>query len=680
MSTIKDTGQVILDGPLLIRILEYCREDLSKISGENGDLALHYLADGLLSAGKPLTIDDYEHIVTQATTGFDSSIGGGERPPAQASPDRGPDHPTREDDSPLHNATASNGRPTFLWRSVGADSVALIYVPNFSGDFDPIEADEVLLNAPGHIVAVLTREEFDNPSTRNMAMRPYIDMVEGKDIQELGFQAAYAEGLYQITGTKDSGIVFPLTEPLPQTEAVTTLHEKRDIWESLGYENLKVSPVKQASSRTAASFVIPEGTKLISDIPQDVLIRLKQYGVDLYEIRRMRNYEKWEEAMLSMFPNAGPGFAPLLPALYKTVRVFYEQNKKTLAKIRKDIGGLARLVTLYHQGAAGRGWYKKSAEYLSYLFPNQSDRETAAKILAATSANVPLEQNVARFVDSYEDYMLGRPWRDAYHTPTLNSIITKGDNWAPSGPKIRNFQRALLGDPDAAVIDTHMAAALGVYLPSNISLSNKSYILAEKRLREVAKYLNEAPADVTIQDIETAAPTVAETQEQIWVGVRKEKGLEGDGNPSTIYPRTMQQAIDDHYNMVKTNPDKEKIWRPVWEGVREAPEALTASESYRVASVKVTPDGRVLADDEEVPGFFSKGESIVHAVKDKEGFTYMFRIAGADRKSLEVTTYRDGVRQGEWAHLQDPLLTEMLGDKWWELEPTHLAQTLYAAE
>ena len=55
-----------LDAPLLIRVLEYAREDLSKIEGENGDLMLHFLADELLTQPSPLSTDQYPGLISRS--------------------------------------------------------------------------------------------------------------------------------------------------------------------------------------------------------------------------------------------------------------------------------------------------------------------------------------------------------------------------------------------------------------------------------------------------------------------------------------------------------------------------------------------------------------------------------------------------------------------------------------
>jgi len=70
---------VSMDAPLLIRILEYTREDLSKIEGEKGDLMLHFLADELLSSptGGMDSIGAYKMIIDNAEKRFQDATGDG---------------------------------------------------------------------------------------------------------------------------------------------------------------------------------------------------------------------------------------------------------------------------------------------------------------------------------------------------------------------------------------------------------------------------------------------------------------------------------------------------------------------------------------------------------------------------------------------------------------------------
>jgi DNA-directed RNA polymerase subunit RPC12/RpoP len=70
---VSKNSSVTLDGPVLIRILEYAREDLSKIPGEKGDVLLHFLADELLGMGE-LSIDDYEALVSEAERRFKQHV------------------------------------------------------------------------------------------------------------------------------------------------------------------------------------------------------------------------------------------------------------------------------------------------------------------------------------------------------------------------------------------------------------------------------------------------------------------------------------------------------------------------------------------------------------------------------------------------------------------------------
>ena len=64
-----------LDAPLLIRVLEYTREDLSKIEGEDGDLMLHFLADELLNQEGTLSMDRYNDIIEASRHRFVTSQG-----------------------------------------------------------------------------------------------------------------------------------------------------------------------------------------------------------------------------------------------------------------------------------------------------------------------------------------------------------------------------------------------------------------------------------------------------------------------------------------------------------------------------------------------------------------------------------------------------------------------------
>jgi hypothetical protein len=68
---------------------------------------------------------------------------------------------------------------------------------------------------------------------------PYLDQAQS--YQKV---SAMDPQLYVVEATKDSGVPYPITQPMPQVEAMNMLMKKQDQWEKEGYSNLTVKPAK----------------------------------------------------------------------------------------------------------------------------------------------------------------------------------------------------------------------------------------------------------------------------------------------------------------------------------------------------------------------------------------------------------------------------------------------------
>jgi hypothetical protein len=125
-----------------------------------------------------------------------------------------------------------------------------------------------------------------------------------------------------------------------------------------------------------------------------------------------------------------------------------------------------RLVAVYNsatpeQRERGRRWYPTMRRHVRKLARQHGANERqAAAVLAITSPRCQLSQNLARAARA----LAGEPVRGfAYMDDKCAAALADADPLAYcGGPKVGPFAAAILGDPDALVLDTWAFAAAGV--------------------------------------------------------------------------------------------------------------------------------------------------------------------------------------------------------------------------
>lgn len=141
-------------------------------------------------------------------------------------------------------------------------------------------------------------------------------------------------------------------------------------------------------------------------------------------------------------------------------------------------------------GAHGRAWYDETREAitdLAYILDVQP--QYLADVLAITSPRVHVRRNIriaVRYIRTGDlDGVLPGVRAALAHYEATGEI---------RGPKTSAFAAALMGDPDAIVLDVWMARALGVDQARFGSVKVRRE--AERRVRKVARALGWAPAQV----------------------------------------------------------------------------------------------------------------------------------------------------------------------------------------
>lgn len=161
-------------------------------------------------------------------------------------------------------------------------------------------------------------------------------------------------------------------------------------------------------------------------------------------------------------------------------------------------------------GEHHRHWYTDGVPVVEAVADSLGVQpETLAEVIAITSPRVSVSRNMAlalRYLNDRERYASAPGEVLRRDLGVIQATASALQHWERTGkirgPKTSAFARALLGDPDALVIDVWMSRALGVPQDRVTTLANRKKIA--ERIGAVARSLGW---------------TIAETQAAIWAGV-----------------------------------------------------------------------------------------------------------------------------------------------------------------
>ena len=347
---------------------------------------------------------------------------------------------------------------------------------------------------------------------------------------------------------------------------------------------------------------------------RSILLRARQYPVDLIgtlkaellddyiqSTREFNGFQEWRDSVrdkaLDIIRDIAPEFEGSVDTILRQVYTSIHQllRDKKLRKFTRMINnGSVRdlfdtILDVFSRGTPGYGWYRRTAEKLRQYFPDDKEREIVVALLAATSPRVSMSENIDKFIRAYESYLLGNEYVDRLPSvETAVKRIFRDGLGALNGPKTKNFARALLGDPNAVVIDTWLARLLSplVFNGRRIeTLSAAQYTVLEYVVRKFARYLNTNPVDVTGKDILENSEIVqkisegllhpTEAQEILWTGVRATtpRGIgkeEREIGPDKYYSGLLKRRILERYEDKGVPDEKKKVWGPVLERINTA--------------------------------------------------------------------------------------------------------------
>lgn len=149
--------------------------------------------------------------------------------------------------------------------------------------------------------------------------------------------------------------------------------------------------------------------------------------------------------------------------------------------------GRLRLASMAKESEHRKNWYVIAQDHIERAAERAKiTPEYVAGVLATTSPRASVKHNLA-IAASYirqEPVRISRATRSAlWHFEETGEI---------RGPKTSAFFQALLGDPQAIALDTHMAAALGTTLKGLTSATRPMYLNA---VADTADFLGWTPAE-----------------------------------------------------------------------------------------------------------------------------------------------------------------------------------------
>lgn len=171
-----------------------------------------------------------------------------------------------------------------------------------------------------------------------------------------------------------------------------------------------------------------------------------------------------------------------------------------LAKAETKMPTAKKLLASFDSGKAEMGWYDQVHKELKELFGQ--DAPMVAQLLAATSSNSTVKSNVTLALKAYMKVKAGEPVTEGFLPAVVKQINRVAAGQPLEGRKIDNFARALVGDPDAVVVDRWMLRAFGF---THDAPTPHEYDVIETAVKELAKQRKVSPRQM---------------QAAIWFGVK----------------------------------------------------------------------------------------------------------------------------------------------------------------
>jgi hypothetical protein len=251
-----------------------------------------------------------------------------------------------------------------------------------------------------------------------------------------------------------------------------------------------------------------------------------------FAMRGAKYARGWQQALVDEFGE------PVRPLLGEKLDNAVQARIAAYAKAGWDQAKATRtMLKAYHEGTAGRGWYDQTLTELQNIYGPEDGRLMAA-FLAVTSPNTTLKSNVTLALKAFEIYKAKgeiTPESIAAHLPTVENVehqkgflgsvvrnlnlVAKGQEPAAKGGslKVLRFYQALMGDPNAVVLDRWMIRAMWPekirQLANQEGLQYEKYALTESQYKMMERVVQQKARELGV--------TPRDLQAMIWVGMKR---------------------------------------------------------------------------------------------------------------------------------------------------------------
>lgn len=191
----------------------------------------------------------------------------------------------------------------------------------------------------------------------------------------------------------------------------------------------------------------------------------------------------WTQAMAAWEKSIGLRPGTINPHLDELWEYSKETYATLVAQAVKKLPTPQQIQKAVREGESGAGWWEGWHADLMWLFGGDEQRaQLFTRLLAATSRRMPVKEfgrggNLDMAVKAFTQIEVGERPRGLFLSNRLVTKIVEGMNDPKLGPKIDEMVRAAFGDPNAVVVDTHMAKLMG-FDPKILTETQREFIKA----------------------------------------------------------------------------------------------------------------------------------------------------------------------------------------------------------
>jgi hypothetical protein len=186
-----------------------------------------------------------------------------------------------------------------------------------------------------------------------------------------------------------------------------------------------------------------------------------------------------------------------IPKIHTAAKALLE---KDAVKAGQKLAPAKKLAHYFQTGQGEMKWYDDT--YKAFQDVVGKDAEKLAGFFTATSINATVKSNATLAMKAYAQWKSGEPFK-GYLPAVIAELNRVAADKPLAGRKLDNFRKAIIGDPDAVVVDRWMLRAFG--MDGEKGATPHSYDLVEHAVKQMAQQHGVTPRQM---------------QAAIWFGVK----------------------------------------------------------------------------------------------------------------------------------------------------------------